>query len=94
MDSRSHKRERNVIVLQKLQYFVHKLQCVLHKTTNCTTNIYTKLQAKLCVHVTHKVSKSHTKSQHIDIAMYKIHTKLTLCVLEMSILHVVCTFSL
>ena len=49
-------REPNVITLQKPQYFVFKLHCVLqtcvlqettillHKTTDCTTNNYTKLQ--------------------------------------------------
>ena len=46
---RSQKRERNVIILQKIQYFVLKLQCILHtyytnlqmllyKTTDCTTH--------------------------------------------------------
>ena len=54
----------NVITLQKLQYFVFKLRCVLHilhKTTNATaqttdhtTQNHAKLQTKLCAHTTHK----------------------------------------
>ena len=55
MCSRNQKRERFVIVLQTvLQYFVVKLQWVLHKITNCTTLNsklhYTKLHILQCTY--------------------------------------------
>ena len=70
------KREHNVITLQNIQYIICKLQCVLHihyaklqmllhKTTNCTTNNYTKLQKKLWrIRSIHKINKSHTEVTH------------------------------
>ena len=59
------KKEHNVIIhYKKLQYFVLKLQCLLHmyyakpqmllhKATDGTTNNYTTLQTKLHTHATH-----------------------------------------
>ena len=34
-------------------YYYAKLQLLLHKPTECTTNNYTKLQIKLHEHATH-----------------------------------------
>ena len=78
------KRECNVITLQRnySTYFILKLQfilcmyyvkqqMVLHTTTDCTINNYTKLQIELCAHATHTHKVSHTQSQHFEVAMYK-----------------------
>ena len=64
-----------------------KLQIVLHKTTNRTTQnyrlYYTKLRYtdnstdKISAHTTDTNQVSCTQIQHSDVAMYNLHTKLT-----------------
>ena len=58
---RNQRGEHNVIMLQKLLYFVNNsayytlnyVQMLLQITTDCTTNNHTKLQTILCAHATH-----------------------------------------
>ena len=68
--------KKEMYTTRNLQYFVHKLQCILHtyyaklqmllqKATDCTTNNYTKLQTKITyTSNTYKLSKLHTKLTH------------------------------
>ena len=55
---RNQRGEHNVIMLQKLLYFVNNSAYYTHNmllqiTTDCTTNNQTKLQTILCAHATH-----------------------------------------
>ena len=68
----------------KLQCILHascaELQMLLHKTTYCTANNYTKLQTKLCTHThihthTHTYTHTHTNTHNIR-NLSKFHTKL------------------
>ena len=58
-----------------LQYFVHKLQCVLRETTNRTTenyrSYYTKLQ--IVLHKTTDCTTQNYKSCYKYFVLHKVH---------------------
>ena len=86
------KSEHNVIMLQKLHYLVLKLQCILHRNTNATTQSYIPQilhkitlnykQNYVCSEHTQTMQLSCTQNQHIHVAMYNVHMKLSWCVYQ------------